>query len=82
LLRNPRGCLRNAQGSGDTVELEKQWVNFTKSMLQSEERDRLEIRYEDLKSATSAICSHLSIPDHRLSVDSLHELDLAYEGPL
>lgn len=33
LLRNPRGCLRNAQGSGDTVELEKQWVNFTKSML-------------------------------------------------
>ena len=83
LLRNPRECLGHAQGLRDiVVELEKQWVHFTKSMLQSEGGHMFEIRYEDLKSTTCAICSHLSIPDHSLSVDSLQEARLVYEGPL
>ena len=54
LLRNPRECLGNFQGSGDIVELEKQWVNFTKSMMQRAV-NMLEIRYEDLNSAVREI---------------------------
>ena len=69
LLRNPRECFSNAQVSCDIVELEQQWVKFTKYMLQLEGTDVLEIRHEDLKSAVCAITSCLSIPAYDLVLD-------------
>lgn len=83
LLRNPRECLGNAQGSS-IVELEKKWVEFTKYMLHGEGTNMFKIRYEDLNSTICAILSCLSIPNHTaVSVDdSQHDAELVFEGPL
>lgn len=83
LLRNPRECFSDAQVPCDIVELEQQWVKFTKYMLQHEATDVLEIRYEALKSAISAISSRLSISAHELLLDyAKYEVGDIYEGPL
>ena len=83
LLRNPRECLGDGQQSFDIVELEQQWVKFTKHMLQLEGTDVLEIRYEDLKSAVCAITSSLSIPAYDLVLDDAqYEMGNIYDGPL
>ena len=83
LLRNPRECLGNAQGSGDNVELEPKWVKFTKFMLQRKGTDVLEIRYENLKKAGREISSRLLIPNLDLVIDvSKHSAEHTYEGPL
>ena len=83
LLRNPRGCFGDAQGSGDIVGLEKQWLKFTKYMLQLEGTDVLQIRYEDLKAALREISSRLLIPNLDFGTDiSKHSVEQIYEGPL
>ena len=73
LLRNPRECLGDAQGSGDIVELEKKWAKFTKFMLQLEGTNVLKIRCEELKHDTlhfsRAISLRLQIPAFDCSVD-------------
>ena len=62
LLRNPIECLGEAKVSCDIVELEKQWLKFTKYMLQLEGANLQRIRHEDPKSSVRALCSRLSIP--------------------
>ena len=83
LLRNPRGCLGDAQGSCDILKLEKKWVKFTKYMLQLEDADVLDIKYESLDIAVHAILSRLLISTHDLGVDvSKHSAEQIYKGPL
>ena len=48
LLQNPRECLGDSHGSRDIVKLEKQWLKFTKFMLELKEVNILEVRCEDL----------------------------------
>lgn len=83
LLRNPRECLGDAQGSCDIVKLEKQWLKFTKFMLEFKEVNVFEARCEDLKWNVGTIFSRLKIPPHDLVLDiSMREAERIYAGPL
>ena len=76
LLRNPRDCLGDAQELGDVVALEKQWVEFTKYMLQLEGANVLKVRYEEFKCNTlrlsRAISLQLPIPALDCPVDDTY----------
>jgi len=81
-LRNPIECLGEAKMSCDIVELEKQWLKFTKYMLQLEGGNVQKIRYENPQSGVCALCSRLSIPVPTLSGDDPSVAERVYEGSL